>query len=231
MIPKKVKVFFKNKNISGHDFQTVKWIAIGAIIISIILAAVIFRMSGRDRIVVAIDQLGQPHQAQVQDEEIHNVVNYKQFIRSFLGHMWSWDEKTFPHQINSLKKLMTEECWNDLALEIKKENYIERIRDYELTSSIVPPKEIPEAKIYYNDQGKRIGWYVSFKAAKITFSDVIKREEAQKYDITFNTNKLVKVYRYEIVFKNTELTPENIWGLKVFKFKQNLVKKKGELLE
>lgn len=162
-----------------------------------------FRLANKEQIVVGIDKNGMPIPMEVKNQDIENLINYRQFITYLLNRLYDWNNETYVAQIQKALPLMAEDIRSDYLKEVEEGGYIETINKYEMTSSIQIRKFLEDSAREYKD-----GYIIDVETVKLRITDFIDRSS---------------IVRISVAFRPTTISSDNIWGLEVFELEETTI--------
>jgi len=187
----------------SNAYQTLKIICFILVILLGVLTYSFFQLSNREQIVVGIDGSGIPVPMEVKEENIENLINYKQFITYLLNCLYNWNSETYIDQIKKALPLMADDIQKDYLMEVEEGGYIDTINHYKITSSIQIRRFLEDTAREYKD-----GFIIEIIAVKLRVTDFIDRTSTVKVSIAF---------------RPTDISNENIWGLEMFELKEQRI--------
>jgi hypothetical protein len=155
-----------------------------------------FTLAGKRQLVVGIDSNMLPVPLRVKKMNLERLIDYKQFLISFLNRLYYWDTDTFQSQKRLALGLMTSEVQKQYIEIVENEPFTSLIKDGKMISAITPLK--------ISDQVEK------YKDGYIT------ELEANKIRIINHALDRVSRVKFRIAFRSCEANDENFWGFEVF---------------
>lgn len=183
--------------------QALKYTVITLLITVIVLFICLIKTINRQQLFLGIDDSGIPVPLKIIDNHAINLINYQQFLIDFLSRAYCWTPETFQTQIYSAYPLLDDQAKIFFEKELKKNKTYELVSQQSITNMLVV-RYIDINSIRPTDEG----WLINVDAVKLR---LIEMKDSQG----IFSSKPIPV-KFTIGFKTCSLTPENIWGFKVY---------------
>ena len=175
-----------------------------------ILSIMLYRTINKKATIVALRSDMTPIPTEVKKGTLGKMVDYEKFVRIFLNQIYDWDHKNYKEQIEKALPMMSGEARKDYLHEINRGGYIEQVRDYKLTSSLVI-RNIDSLR------GYKDGYQITVQGEKILVKDFTGEND----NPVFSDNK--SEVKIDVAFRVTEISEENYWGLEIFEIKERSI--------
>lgn len=169
-----------------------------SLILNLVLAISLTMALKRKQIVVSIDQQGLPVPMKITNQNLENLINWRQFLETFVQKMYAWNSNTYVDQIRSALPLMADDMRQEYLNQIEKNDIIQTITEGKITS-VIQIKNLDSVKVVKYKEGYK----AEIEGIKLRVVDFITRETPVKI---------------QIAFRPVSLTSDNIWGFEVFEF-------------
>lgn len=172
-----------------------------------VLAVMLYISFNKKATIVALTPDMTPVPTEVKKGTLGKMVDYEKFIRIFLNQIYDWDHNSYKEQIKKVLPIMSGEAREDYLAEIEGGGYIEQVKEYKLTSSLVI-RTVEDLRSYKD------GYRITVQGEKILVKDFSGDED----DFVFSDNKTeVKI---DVAFRVDDISEDNYWGLEIFEIKE-----------
>ena len=169
-----------------------------SLILNLLLSLSLVMSIKKKQIVVSIDNQGLPVPMQITNQNLQNLINWRQFLETFVQKMYSWNSSTYVEQIRSALPLMANDMREEYFTQIEKNDVIQTITDGKITS-VIQIKNLESTSVTKYKEG----YMAEVEGIKLRVVDFVTRETPVKL---------------QIAFRPVSLSGDNIWGFEVFEF-------------